>query len=114
MSQLLDKKVDAVTTDDAILKGYAAQSPSKLKVVGKPFDRRSLPRSTASACRTTTRRCGTSSTTSLEAASSDGTWQKIYDGTLGKSGSTGEPAGAREVLTGSSDAAPPAGGAAAL
>src|SRR2546421_1201511 len=37
VSQLLDKKVDAVTTDDAILKGYAAQNPGKLKVIGKPF-----------------------------------------------------------------------------
>ena len=30
-------QVDAVTTDDAILKGYAAQDPDKLKVVGKTF-----------------------------------------------------------------------------
>jgi glutamate transport system substrate-binding protein len=37
VSQLIDKKVDAVTTDDAILKGYAATNPSLLKVVGKPF-----------------------------------------------------------------------------
>ncbi|MRH89754.1 transporter substrate-binding domain-containing protein [Nocardia sp. SYP-A9097] len=29
--------VDALTTDDIILRGYAAQSPGALKVVGKPF-----------------------------------------------------------------------------
>ncbi|MEV6065909.1 glutamate ABC transporter substrate-binding protein [Nocardia sp. NPDC052001] len=29
--------VDAVTTDDIILRGYAAQSPGALKVVGAPF-----------------------------------------------------------------------------
>lgn len=29
--------VDAVTTDDIILRGYAAQSPGALKLVGKPF-----------------------------------------------------------------------------
>ncbi|MGW5573256.1 glutamate ABC transporter substrate-binding protein [Nocardia thailandica] len=29
--------VDAVTTDDIILAGYASQSPGKYKVVGKPF-----------------------------------------------------------------------------
>ncbi|MEV0359869.1 glutamate ABC transporter substrate-binding protein [Nocardia sp. NPDC050697] len=29
--------VDAVTTDDIILAGFAAQSPGQLKVVGKPF-----------------------------------------------------------------------------
>ncbi len=83
VSQLLDKKVDAVTTDDAILKGYAAQSPSKLKVVGKPF---------------TTEKYGIGVNKDdtafrnavddiLEAAGKDGTWKKIYDGTLGVSGS---------------------------
>src|SRR5689334_422034 len=35
VDQLLSKQVDAVTTDDAILKGYAAQQPDKLKVVGE-------------------------------------------------------------------------------
>jgi glutamate transport system substrate-binding protein len=34
---LLSKAVDAVTTDDVILAGYAAKSPGKLKVVGKGF-----------------------------------------------------------------------------
>jgi glutamate transport system substrate-binding protein len=36
---LLNGEVDAVTTDDAILAGYAAQRPDKLKVVGQPFSR---------------------------------------------------------------------------
>ncbi|MFE3327589.1 glutamate ABC transporter substrate-binding protein [Streptomyces sp. NPDC059176] len=35
--QLLDEKVDAVTTDDAILMGFAAQQPLKLRVMGAPF-----------------------------------------------------------------------------
>ena len=34
---LLDGDVDAVTTDDVILAGYAAQRPDQLKVVGQPF-----------------------------------------------------------------------------
>ncbi|MFC0115841.1 glutamate ABC transporter substrate-binding protein [Kibdelosporangium aridum] len=34
---VLNGEVDAVTTDDVILAGYAAQQPDKLKVVGKPF-----------------------------------------------------------------------------
>jgi glutamate transport system substrate-binding protein len=34
---LLSDAVDAVTTDDVILAGYAAQHPGKLKVVGKGF-----------------------------------------------------------------------------
>ena len=34
---LLDGEVDAVTTDDAILAGYAAEEPEELKVVGDTF-----------------------------------------------------------------------------
>ena len=29
--------IDAVTTDEVILAGYAAQSPGTFKIVGKPF-----------------------------------------------------------------------------
>ena len=87
VSQLLDKKVDTVTTDDAILQGYAAQNPSRLKVVGKPFSTEKygigLPRDDK-ALRDAVNNI-------LETAASDGTWKKIYDGTLGKSGSSAEP-----------------------
>lgn len=87
VSQLLDKQTDAVTTDDAILKGYAAQSPSELKVVGKPFSTEKygigLPRDDK-ALRDKVNDI-------LQAAFTDGTWQKIYDGTLGKSGSPASP-----------------------
>ncbi|PPF44248.1 ABC transporter substrate-binding protein [Pseudoclavibacter sp. AY1F1] len=34
---LINGQVDAVTTDEAILIGYAAQNPEALKVVGEPF-----------------------------------------------------------------------------
>lgn len=37
VDNLLTYQVDAVTTDDAILLGYAAKVPEELKVVGKPF-----------------------------------------------------------------------------
>ena len=37
VEQLKNGQVDAVTTDEAILIGYAAQDPDNLKVVGKPF-----------------------------------------------------------------------------
>jgi glutamate transport system substrate-binding protein len=87
VSQLLDKKVDAVTTDDAILKGYAAQSPDDLKVIGKPFSTEKygigLPKDDK-ALRDYVN-------DQLQAAFTDGTWQKIYDGTLGKSGSSATP-----------------------
>jgi glutamate transport system substrate-binding protein len=87
VSQLLDNKVDAVTTDDAILKGYAAQNPDELKVVGKPFSTEKygigLPRDDKALRDYVNNQ--------LEAAFGDGTWQKIYDGTLGKSGSPASP-----------------------
>ncbi|BCL16359.1 glutamate ABC transporter substrate-binding protein [Micromonospora sagamiensis] len=87
VSQLLDKKVDAVTTDDAILKGYAAQSSAELKVVGKPFSTEKygigLPKDDK-ALRDYVN-------DQIQAAFTDGTWQKIYDGTLGKSGSPATP-----------------------
>ncbi|MFD5430366.1 glutamate ABC transporter substrate-binding protein [Streptomyces sp. NPDC127084] len=34
---LLSNEVDAVTTDDAILKGYIAQHPNKLRILEQPF-----------------------------------------------------------------------------
>ncbi|MFI6819528.1 glutamate ABC transporter substrate-binding protein [Micromonospora sp. NPDC050187] len=87
VSQLLDKKVDAVTTDDAILKGYAAQASGELKVVGQPFSTEKygigLPKDDK-AFRDYVN-------DQLEASFTGGTWQKIYDGTLGKSGSPASP-----------------------
>ena len=87
VSQLQDKKVDAVTTDDAILKGFAAQNPSALKVVGKPFSTEKygigLPHDDKA--------LRNAVDDMLEKAFTDGTWQKIYDGTLGKSGSSAQP-----------------------
>jgi glutamate transport system substrate-binding protein len=82
VSQLLDKKVDTVTTDDAILKGYAAQRPGKLKVVGKPFteepygvgmnkDDKALREAVSNA---------------IEAHEKNGDYKKAYDATLGLSG----------------------------
>ena len=72
-----------MTTDDAILKGYAAQNPDELKVVGQPFSTEKygigLPKEDK-ALRDYVN-------DQIEAAFTDGTWKKIYDGTLGKSGS---------------------------
>jgi glutamate transport system substrate-binding protein len=87
VDQLISKQVDAVTTDDAILKGFAAQQPDQLKVVGEPFSQEPYGiglNKDDSAMRGKINDL-------LEAAIADGTWQKIYDGTLGKSGSPGTP-----------------------
>jgi len=83
VTKLDQGELDAVTTDDAILKGYAAQLPDKLKVVGQPFSVEKygigLPHDDA-ALRNFVNDV-------IAAAVADGTWQKIYDATLGKSGS---------------------------
>jgi len=87
VSQLLDKKVDAVTTDDAILKGYAANAPDELKVVGMPFSTEKygigLPM--------TDKALRDKVNATLEAGEGDGTWKALYDETLGKSGSQATP-----------------------
>jgi len=83
---LLNGQADAVTTDDAILLGYAAQQPDKLQVVGKPFSTEKYGVGVAKD--DTAFRNGINDI--LEAAVADDEWQSIYDATLGKSGSKAE------------------------
>lgn len=87
VDQLLSNQVDAVTTDDAILKGYAAQQPDKLKLVGDTFSTEPYGiglNKDDSALRNKINDI-------LQAAEDDGTWKQIYDATLGKSGSPADP-----------------------
>jgi glutamate transport system substrate-binding protein len=81
---LLNGQADAVTTDDAILLGYAAQQPDKLKVVGEPFSTEKYGVGLAKDDTALREKVNDI----LEAAVADGDWQTIYDDTLGKSGST--------------------------
>ncbi|HEX4103243.1 MAG: glutamate ABC transporter substrate-binding protein [Pseudonocardiaceae bacterium] len=87
VDQLLAGQVDAVTTDDAILKGYAAQDPQHLKVVGKPFSQE--PYGVGLPLADNALRAKVNDI--LEAAAKDGTWTQIYNGTLGASGSSATP-----------------------
>jgi glutamate transport system substrate-binding protein len=87
VSQLLDQKVDTVTTDDAILKGYAASAPDQLRVVGKPFSTEKYGIGLPLADKALRDKVNSI----LETSASDGTWKAIYDETLGKSGSTSTP-----------------------
>ncbi|MFI5697776.1 glutamate ABC transporter substrate-binding protein [Kribbella sp. NPDC051586] len=87
VSQLLDQKVDALTTDDAILKGYAASAPDELRVVGKPFSVEKYGIGLPLADKALRDKVNSI----LETSASDGTWKKIYDETLGKSGSDSTP-----------------------
>jgi glutamate transport system substrate-binding protein len=87
VDQLLTNQVDAVTTDDAILAGYASQQPDELKLVGEPFSEEPYGiglNKDDSALRNKINDL-------LQAAEGDGTWQKIYDGTLGLSGTPASP-----------------------
>lgn len=76
--------IDAVTTDNVILAGFAAQSQyqGKLKVVGKPF---SEERYGVGIAKGDTELCGKINA-ALEKMESDGAWQKAFDDTIGVSG----------------------------
>jgi glutamate transport system substrate-binding protein len=84
VDKLGTKEVDAVTTDDAILKGFAAQDPDTLKVVGQPFSQEPYGIGLNKDDSALRNKIDDLLQTSLD----NGTWQKIYDSTLGKSGST--------------------------
>ena len=87
VSQLLDNKTDAVTTDDAILKGYAANAPEELKVVGKPFSTEKYGIGLPLADKALRDKVNAG----LETSFTDGTWKSLYDETLGKSGAAATP-----------------------
>jgi len=87
VDKLLTKEVDAVTTDDAILKGFAAEDPDNLKVIGKAFSEE--PYGIGLPLEDKALRDKVNDI--LQAAIDDGTWQDIYDTTLGKSGSKASP-----------------------
>ena len=78
--------VDAVTTDNVILAGFAAQPQyaGKLKVVGKTFSDElygvGIKKGDTELC--------TQINTALEKMVSDGSWQKALDDTVGPSGFT--------------------------
>jgi glutamate transport system substrate-binding protein len=84
VDQLLNKQVDAVTTDGAILLGYAARNPSKLKVVGEPFSTEKY----GVGIKKDDKAFRDFVNDALQKAFDNGDWKKAYDATLGKSGSS--------------------------
>jgi glutamate transport system substrate-binding protein len=80
--QLLNGQVDAVTTDGAILLGYAAEQPDELEVVGEEF---SEERYGVGYRKEDTEMCQFITDT-LQGSFDDGSWQKAFAGTLGESG----------------------------
>ena len=83
VDKLETKGVDAVSTDGAILLGYAANNPDQLQVVGKPFSTEKY----GIGLKKDDKEFRDFINTSLEKAFSNGAWKKAYDATLGKSGS---------------------------
>lgn len=82
VQRLLAGSVDAVTTDDAVLVGYARKQPDKLQVVGRPFhDERygiGYRKGDVEFCRFLTG--------AISAAGTDGRWQRAFEDTLGRVG----------------------------
>jgi glutamate transport system substrate-binding protein len=87
VSQMLDGEADALITDEAILIGYVAGSPDDLKIVGEPFTTEKYGIGLAhsdKALRDTMNDI-------LTTAADDGTWKRLYDANLGKSGVPATP-----------------------
>ncbi len=88
VDQLKGGAVDAVTTDGAILLGYAAEDPDELEVTGEPF---SEERYGIGFKKGDTQMCEFLNET-LQASFDDGTWAEAFENTLGQSGvDTPEP-----------------------
>lgn len=80
VTQLKSGSVDAVTTDGAILLGYQAQDPDKVKVVGDEFTVEpygiGYKHGDVQLCQFLN--------DTIEKSIKDGSWQKAFDTTLGK------------------------------
>jgi glutamate transport system substrate-binding protein len=82
VEQLENETVDVVTTDGAILLGYAAQKPDELEVVGDPFSEErygiGYPKDAEGMCEFLNE--------TIEGSFEDGTWDEAFEATLGESG----------------------------
>ncbi|MFF7592484.1 glutamate ABC transporter substrate-binding protein [Kitasatospora purpeofusca] len=82
VEKLMSGEVDAVTTDDAILKGYASKYAPKLKVVGQPFTKENYGVGLGK----DDKALRDAISDALKAHQDNGDWKKAYDATLGLSG----------------------------
>ncbi len=82
VQQLTNGSVDAVTTDGAILLGYAAQRPDELEVVGPTFSEErygiGYKKDDKEFCEFINK--------TLETSFADGSWREAFEKTLGKAG----------------------------
>jgi glutamate transport system substrate-binding protein len=83
IEDVLNGTVEAMSTDGAILYGYAAENPGELKVVGPEFSEERIgvgyPKEDTEMCEWIN---GV-----IQESYDDGTWAKAYEATLGKGGS---------------------------
>ncbi len=84
VEKLKNGEVDAVTTDEAILLGYAAQDPDNLKIAGEPFSEERYGVGLAKG--------DTAFQEFVNTMFTDGgsTWEAIFEKNLGASGVAGE------------------------
>lgn len=84
LSPLANKQIDALTTDDTILAGYAAQEEykGKFKVVGQPFSEEKygvgMKKGDTELC--------TKVTDAIKKSITDGDWEKMIEANLGPAG----------------------------
>jgi glutamate transport system substrate-binding protein len=82
VDQLNNETVDAVTTDGAILEGYAAEDPDNLEVVTEPFSEElygvGYQHGDTAMCEFIT--------STLQEAMDNGKWAEAFEATLGQSG----------------------------
>jgi glutamate transport system substrate-binding protein len=76
--------IDAVTTDEVILAGYAAQSPGSFKIVGQPFSEERY----GIGLKKGDTELRTKINDALEKMESDGSWKAAFDKNLGPAGIT--------------------------
>jgi glutamate transport system substrate-binding protein len=88
VTDLQSGSVDAVTTDDAILRGYAAQFEGEMKVIGDPFSEEpygiGLPKDDQA--------LRDAVNDALEASGENGSWKEAFEYTLGDSTEVEQPA----------------------
>jgi glutamate transport system substrate-binding protein len=76
--------IDAVTTDEVILAGYAAQSPGTFKIVGKPFSEERL----GIGLKKDDAELRAKINDALEKMEKDGAWRAAFEKNLGPAGIT--------------------------
>ncbi|MDH6124685.1 glutamate ABC transporter substrate-binding protein [Kitasatospora sp. GP82] len=82
VDNLITDQVDAVTTDNAILQGYAAKAPDELKMAGQPFSTEPYGIGTPKDDKV----LRLAIDDALARHEQNGDWKKAYDATLGLSG----------------------------